>query len=104
VTEPRRRGAGTRRTSRAGAGRTLTEREHEIAGLVSMGHSNRQIATRLGMSIRTVESHLGHIFGKLEVTSRAGLASRFIAGGQHGSRVDPGRMVGQVAQPGHHSS
>jgi DNA-binding CsgD family transcriptional regulator len=82
VTEQRRFGAGKRRAGRAVAGHTLTEREHEIARLVSIGHSNRQIATRLAMSIRTVESHLGHIFVKLGVTSRAGLASRFVAGSQ----------------------
>jgi DNA-binding CsgD family transcriptional regulator/tetratricopeptide (TPR) repeat protein len=79
VTEQRRLGAGKRRAGRAVAGHTLTEREHEVARLVSIGHSNRQIATRLGMSVRTVESHLGHVFAKLGVTSRAGLASRFVA-------------------------
>ncbi len=87
VTEQRRLGAGKRRAGRAVAGHTLTEREHEVARLVSIGHSNRQIATRLGMSVRTVESHLGHVFAKLGVTSRAGLASRFVASRQNFSSI-----------------
>jgi DNA-binding CsgD family transcriptional regulator/tetratricopeptide (TPR) repeat protein len=87
VTEQRRLGAGKRRAGRAVAGHTLTEREHEVARLVSIGHSNRQIAGRLGMSVRTVESHLGHVFAKLGVTSRAGLASRFVASRQPFSSI-----------------
>ncbi|MGW5876153.1 LuxR C-terminal-related transcriptional regulator [Nocardiopsis terrae] len=53
----------------------LSRREFEIAGLVSEGHTNRQIARQLGMSHKTVETHLGRIFGKLEVASRAEIAA-----------------------------
>jgi predicted ATPase/DNA-binding CsgD family transcriptional regulator len=48
----------------------LTAREREIASLVAAGLSNRQIATRLVISRRTVDAHLEHIFGKLGITSR----------------------------------
>ena len=53
----------------------LTSRELEIAGLVSEGLSNRQIAERLVISKRTVDAHIEHIYGKLGVSSRVQLAS-----------------------------
>ena len=53
----------------------LTRREKEIAGLVTDGLGNREIAERLFLSKRTVDSHLEHIFTKLGFTSRAQLAS-----------------------------
>jgi DNA-binding NarL/FixJ family response regulator len=48
----------------------LTPRELEVAGLMSHGLSNRQIATRLLISQRTAESHVENILGKLGFTSR----------------------------------
>ncbi|MGH3950485.1 MAG: LuxR C-terminal-related transcriptional regulator, partial [Pseudonocardiaceae bacterium] len=52
----------------------LSEREREVATLVAAGLSNREIAERLVVSIRTVEGHVYHVFTKLGVTDRAGLA------------------------------
>jgi predicted ATPase/DNA-binding CsgD family transcriptional regulator len=57
----------------------LTAREREVAGLVALGLTNREIAARLGVSRRTVDAHLEHILDKLGYGSRvevAGLASR----------------------------
>jgi predicted ATPase/DNA-binding CsgD family transcriptional regulator len=51
----------------------LTRREREIAELVATGLSNREIATRLFISKRTVDAHVEHIFGKLEISSRVQL-------------------------------
>jgi len=48
----------------------LTEREIEILGLAAQGKSNKEIADKLYVSVRTVEAHLGHIFDKLGVNSR----------------------------------
>lgn len=48
----------------------LSEREIEIVGLVSEGHSNKQIARTLSISEETVKAHLKSIFGKLDVTDR----------------------------------
>jgi DNA-binding CsgD family transcriptional regulator/tetratricopeptide (TPR) repeat protein len=48
----------------------LTPREREIAGLVAAGLSNRMIAERLVVSVRTVDNHLQHVFDKLGVRSR----------------------------------
>jgi DNA-binding CsgD family transcriptional regulator/tetratricopeptide (TPR) repeat protein len=57
-------------------GVTLTAREAEIANLVKTGLSNKEIATQLYLSRRTVESHLNRIFAKLEVRSRTAMARR----------------------------
>jgi DNA-binding CsgD family transcriptional regulator len=57
------------RAARPPAG-LLTKRELEIAGLVGDGMSNREIAEKLFISKRTVDAHLEHIFGKLDISSR----------------------------------
>ena len=49
----------------------LTRRELEVLRLVALAESNRQIAAELVVSEKTVERHLGHIFTKLQVSSRA---------------------------------
>jgi len=53
-----------------GARPDLTAREMEVLGLVARGLSNHQIARDLGLSVRTVEAHLTHIYDKLDVSSR----------------------------------
>ena len=52
----------------------LTRREKEIAALVAGGMGNREIAERLFLSKRTVDSHVEHIFAKLGFSSRTQLA------------------------------
>lgn len=59
---------------RASADR-LTRREREIAGLVTQGLGNREIAEQLVLAKRTVDSHIEHIFNKLGFTSRAQIAA-----------------------------
>ncbi|HEU5472975.1 MAG TPA: LuxR C-terminal-related transcriptional regulator [Actinophytocola sp.] len=54
----------------------LTSRERQVADLVAAGLSNQEIAERLFVSHRTVESHLSRIFPKLDVRSRTALARR----------------------------
>jgi len=51
----------------------LTRREHDIALLVCQGLTNKEIAARLYLSVKTVETHLLHAFAKLDVSSRAEL-------------------------------
>ncbi|HET7822823.1 MAG TPA: BREX system ATP-binding domain-containing protein [Ornithinibacter sp.] len=69
---------GVRGSGATGVG-ALSGREREIAELVARGLSNREIATRLFLSEKTVESHLSKAFTKLGVSSRAALAAQ-IAG------------------------
>lgn len=51
----------------------LTNREKEVALLVAQGLSNREIADKLCISIKTVESHLTRIYEKLGIRSRTRL-------------------------------
>jgi len=53
---------------------TLTEREHEVALAVARGQSNSEIAASLFMSVATVKSHVGRLFGKLGVENRVQVA------------------------------
>ena len=52
----------------------LSQRERQVAELVSAGHTNQQIARRLEISQKTVETYMSRIFGKLEICSRAQIA------------------------------
>ncbi|MFC4374941.1 response regulator [Nocardia halotolerans] len=59
---------GTRTDRRLGE---LTAREYEVLELIGRGRVNSEIAAELGISEVTVKSHVGHIFGKLELRDRA---------------------------------
>ncbi|MFC1967651.1 response regulator [Chloroflexota bacterium] len=48
----------------------LSEREIEVLQMATRGLSNQEIANELFISLRTVQAHLGHIFNKLQVSSR----------------------------------
>jgi DNA-binding CsgD family transcriptional regulator len=75
------RRAGIRRGRRGPRGRpqtgwhSLTPTERTVAQLVAEGLSNPQIGDRLYVSRRTVQTHLAHVFAKLDLTSRAQLAT-----------------------------
>lgn len=75
------REAGIRRGRRGPRGRpqigwwSLTPTEQTVAGLVAEGLSNPQIGDRLYVSRRTVQTHLAHVFAKLDITSRTQLAA-----------------------------
>jgi two-component system, NarL family, response regulator NreC len=53
----------------------LSPRELEVLRLIALGHTNGEIAARLYLSVRTVESHRAHIQQKTRRTSRADLVS-----------------------------
>jgi len=59
----------------------LTDREAEVARLLTAGAANKQIARQLGISERTVETHRAHLMNKLEVDSLAGMVGLSL---QHG--------------------
>jgi DNA-binding CsgD family transcriptional regulator len=66
---------GRRRPPKSRLPGGLTEREAEVLRLVAVGMSNKTIAAELGVSDKTVERHLGNIFAKLGVSSRAAATS-----------------------------
>ena len=68
-------GVSRKRARAAAAGGALSPREREIAELVTVGKTNRQIAAELFLSEKTVETHLSHVFAKLGVSSRAAVAA-----------------------------
>jgi DNA-binding NarL/FixJ family response regulator len=79
----------TRRTTRPESGIThleaerrripvprLTPRQKELLRLVAAGHTNTQIARRLGISEGTVRTHLENIYERLGVSSRTAAVTR----------------------------
>ena len=62
-------------------GARLTVREQEVVRLVARGRSNKAIAHQLGISPRTVEGHLNHVFEKVGSTSRTELVHYALANG-----------------------
>jgi len=61
------------RTAKSGTLDVVTPREREILGLLAHGHTGREIAGKLGISERTVETHRANLLGKLGLRSRAEL-------------------------------
>lgn len=51
----------------------LTDREAEVVRLIALGHSNKEIASRLSLSVKTVETHKARSLEKLDLHSRADL-------------------------------
>jgi DNA-binding NarL/FixJ family response regulator len=66
---------------RPGGGVSLSPREREVVQLVVDGASNDEIGARLGISSRTVESHLRRLFERHDVASRTELAGRALREG-----------------------
>jgi predicted ATPase/class 3 adenylate cyclase/DNA-binding CsgD family transcriptional regulator len=67
------RGRGDRKRPSSGWA-SLTPAELDVVGLVAEGLTNKDVAARLFISPRTVQSHLAHVFAKLGVTTRTQLA------------------------------
>ena len=67
------RGRGERKRPTSGWA-SLTPTEHDVVRLVTEGLANKDIATRLFVSPRTVQSHLTHVYTKLGLTSHMQLA------------------------------
>jgi DNA-binding NarL/FixJ family response regulator len=76
---------------RTGPGPALTPREVEVARLVASGRTNRQVAGRLHLSVRTVDVHVERILTKLGFHSRTELAAWAHAQGLAGGDTQPAR-------------
>lgn len=72
----RRRASASRATLKAGRS-PLTDRELEVAALVAEGLTNKEVATRLRLSVRTAENHVLNVMNKLGLDNRAQLAAWF---------------------------
>jgi DNA-binding NarL/FixJ family response regulator len=59
----------------------LTEREHDVLHLLALGYTNREIANKLFISARTVDTHRAHIMRKLNLATRAELVLFALAHG-----------------------
>jgi DNA-binding NarL/FixJ family response regulator len=65
--------------------RVLSARETEVARLIAQGYSNKEIAARLDISVKTVETHKARIMEKLKITTRAQLVRMAVHEGWLGS-------------------
>ncbi|MEV7044358.1 response regulator transcription factor [Amycolatopsis sp. NPDC051061] len=75
----------------ARAAKTLTRREAEVLRLVATGLSNSDIAAALVISLETVKTHVGNIFGKLGAANR----SQAVVIAYESGIVRPGHLAGQ---------
>ncbi|MCK9924293.1 AAA family ATPase, partial [Frankia sp. AgPm24] len=86
----------------------LSDAERRVALLAGLGHTNREIARRLHVTISTVEQHLTRVYRKLQVSRRTDLAARLGAdavtalGSPTASRPGPGMV--RAAGAGHPAS
>jgi two-component system, NarL family, response regulator LiaR len=64
----------------------LTSRERDVLILIARGRSNKRIALELGISEKTVKTHVGHVLAKLDVTDRTQAAVLAVQAGL----VEPG--------------
>jgi FixJ family two-component response regulator len=58
--------------------KTLTPREHDILNRVVSGRLNKEIASELGITIRTVKEHRGRVMEKMEANSLAELVTMIV--------------------------
>jgi two-component system nitrate/nitrite response regulator NarL len=72
---------GNKRSLNAPAPPPLTDREREVLSLIAEGLLNKQIADRLGIGVRTIETHRERIMRKLDIHTVAGLTKYAIARG-----------------------
>jgi DNA-binding NarL/FixJ family response regulator len=59
----------------------ISERERDVLSMLALGYTNQEIAARLFISIRTVETHRAHIMQKLDLKTRAELVLYALANG-----------------------
>lgn len=68
-------------SGRASDSNPLTSREQEVLKMVVLGHTNKEIASVLGITVKTVETHKANVMDKLGIDSRSGLVRYALAQG-----------------------
>jgi DNA-binding CsgD family transcriptional regulator len=81
-------GARTHLLDLSGTEGSLTARELHVATLAAAGRSGPAIAEALGLSVRTVNNHLGRIYAKLGIAGRGELAEVIPKGSRSSTRID----------------
>jgi DNA-binding NarL/FixJ family response regulator len=66
-------GSYSDRGPRGEAKGNLSDRESEVLRLIALGYSNKEIAARLSLSVKTIEVHKANAMRKLNITSRIDL-------------------------------
>jgi len=66
-------------SGRRSMGMELSDAEERVARLAAAGRTNKEIATELSLSVRTVEGHLSRIYEKLGIRGRSELAASWLA-------------------------
>ena len=87
------------RAARAAILDRLSTREREIFNLIIWGQTNKQVAVKLGISVKTVETHRSHINGKLQVHSAAELVRLASLCGALASTEEPSAPAVSTARP-----
>lgn len=67
----------------------ITPRESIVLRLIAWGHSNKEIAARLGLSVKTVEAHKANAMRKLGLGGRADLVRRAVTWGWLSKEAEP---------------
>jgi DNA-binding NarL/FixJ family response regulator len=73
--------ARSRARPSAAAPAELSEREQEVLRLIALGHSNKEIAAQMGISVKTVEAHKANAMQKLDMKGRTDIVSYAILRG-----------------------
>jgi DNA-binding NarL/FixJ family response regulator len=87
-----------RRSPNVAISTILTLRERQIVALVGEGLANKAIAAHLGLSVRTVEGHMNHVFAKLGLATRTELVRFALTNALSGS-ASPDRDRSDAASP-----
>ncbi len=74
-------GYKTRDTEKSSVFSLLTDREREVLQLLAEGFTTKEVATRLGLSLKTVGTHREHLMAKLDIHNIAGLTKYAIREG-----------------------
>lgn len=68
----------------------LSPRETTVLHLIAWGHTNKEIANRLGLSVKTIEAHKANGMRKLNLAGRAGLVRKAVEWGWMATTAVPG--------------